>query len=209
MLRGPRRDGRRRRQRRTGTHREADCSHMRPRGLLARGSGGNAANRWHQHYQRPPCSVAGECAVVTRSCCRRLLGGGGSLTRGCGAVLTVLRGPPARGHGLVLSPSGSQIALAGSRPTGGTCPGCESGQVDARVVVPVDDQATLLAVVGALGQGQFGFHCPWPSKSSTTDTTSQRPPARTRTTGSCRPAGGAAHRARHRASPGSARPCPA
>src|ERR1035441_328266 len=133
---------------------------MRPRGLLARGSGGNAANRWHQHYQRPPCSVAGECAVVTRSCCRRLLGGGGSLTRGCGAVLTVLRGPPARGHGLVLSPSGSQIALAGSRPTGGTCPGCESGQVDARVVVPVDDQATLLAVVGALGQGQVGFLCP-------------------------------------------------
>ena len=30
---------RRRRQRQTGAHREADCSHKRPRGLLARGSG--------------------------------------------------------------------------------------------------------------------------------------------------------------------------
>src|SRR5207245_7657920 len=45
-------------------------------------------------------AVAGECAVVARSCCRRLLGGGGSLTRGCGAVLTVLRGPPPEGMDL-------------------------------------------------------------------------------------------------------------
>src|SRR5688572_2776945 len=92
---------------------------------------------------------------------RRLLGGGGGLARsgGAGAVFAVRRGAPARRHEpLLFLRVGRNGVPAGSRPTGGTGGLGERSQVDGGVDVPVDDQAAVLAVIGALGERQFGFH---------------------------------------------------
>ena len=91
-------------------------------------------------------------------------GGDGPLPlRSSAAVFTVRRGAPGRAHEPLLSLRvHRELAPAGSRPTSDTdaCWGLhEGGQVHRGVEVPVWDQTTALAAVGALRQRQLDFHC--------------------------------------------------
>src|SRR5690348_16152506 len=91
------------------------------------------------------CDSVRMSKLLSRS--QRLPAGGPGLTRECGAGFLLRRDAP--GHAGAYRPSAGVYPL---RPTGG-----ELEQVTRRVDIPIDNQATLIAAMGALGQGQLGF----------------------------------------------------